>query len=143
MASIILSTFVIIGGALALVALHSSWLLTRNTRTVLTWIYPVLVMSLTILASTGVRDIQGYPIDAKPTGDWEYLTHYMEGGSALVLVKVKEARAYRFVPSEKEKKMMSEGTKAVKKGKRPKMNFDTPTPLMELVRLDEIAPKEE
>ena len=141
MSEFILTTFVVMGGALALVALHSSWLLTRKIRHYATWVYPVVVVVTVIFASSGVRDIQGYPLNEKPVGDWEYLTHHMEGAAAVVTLKQKEVRVHRFVPTEKEKSAMAAAKEAKDRGQRTRLNTDQPLPEMELIRIDQESPK--
>ena len=142
MSELILTSFVIMGVALSIIAFHSAWMLTKAKNTVVTWIYPAIVVIVFTLSVMGVKEIQGYPINAKPTGQWEYLTHYEEGASVLVLLKEKgEARAYRFVPTSEEKKKMADAKKAKDKGQRPMLKVDQPIPEMELVRIDLENPK--
>lgn len=141
MSDLILTSFIVMGGLLSVIAFHSAWLLAKR-KTVVTWIYPVVVVACVILATRGVVEIQGYPINDKPTGQWEYLTHYEEGASVLVLLKEDgEARAYRFVPTQEEKKKMADAKKAKDKGQRPMLKVDQPIPEMELVRIDLENPK--
>ena len=142
MSSFILTSFVVMGVVLSVITLHSAWLLTKAKNTVVTWIYPAVVVVVFTLAVMGVQEIQGYPIDAKPTGEWEYLTHYEEGVSVLVLLKERgESRTYRFIPTQEEKKAMEQAKEAKDKGARPQLQIDAPLPKMELIRLDEEHPK--
>ena len=142
MQEFLLSSFIILGALLSVIALHSAWLLAKSRKTVVTWIYPIVVALAIMLGAKGVVDIQGYPVNGKPTGEWEYLTHAEEGASVLVIVvEDNEARTYRFVPTQKEKEKMQEGGQAKDKGQRPMMTFDGDIPQMRLVRLDEEHPK--
>ena len=140
MVDFILTTFVVCGAVLSVITLHSCWIAAK-TKTVLSWIYPIVVLLAIAFATKGVIDIQGYPINGKPTGDWEYLTHTMDGPAAVVTTKQKEIRVYRFVPTEQEKDKMGQAEKAKDQGKRPRLNTDLPNPTMELIRLDEENPK--
>ena len=142
MSNLILTSFVVMATIAAFITLHSAFTLASVKRSVVTWIYPVIAAVAIVLAAKGVIEIQGYPINAKPAGQWEYLTHYDEGVSVLVLVKESgEARAYRFVPSSQEKKEMQKAKEAKDKGKRPLLQMDNPIPKMELIRLDQEFPK--
>ena len=142
MSSLILTTFIVLGSVLCAIAFHSAWLLTKHTKSVVTWIYPVMVVLIAVMSWKGVVDIQGYPINAKPKGNWEYLTHYDEGGPVLVIVKENnESKTYRFVPTEKEKKALEQGKEAKDKGQRLDINIDGPLPKMELIRIDQENPK--
>lgn len=99
--NLILTSFVICGAVLSVITLHSCWI---HRKTVLTWIYPVVAMLAIMFAAHGVEEIQGFPLNAKPNVEFEYLTHYEEGESVLVLLKISgETKTYRFVPSKEEK----------------------------------------
>ena len=141
MSSILLTTFVIVGAILSVITLHSCWLASKN-KSILTWVYPVVAMLVIIFGIKSVIEIQGYPIEAKPTGEWEYIIHSMEGERAAIILKENhELRTYIFKPTQKEKEAMEEAKKARDKGKRIRMKMDSIIPEMELIRLDEENPK--
>jgi len=142
MVDIILTTFVVSGVLLALIAFHSCWMLAGRSK--LTWLYPVMVIIVTIVAINGVIEIQGYPVDGRPEVKVEYVGHALDGDIAILIAKHKgEVRTYKFKPTQEEKDAMKASGDQQAKGKKTRLTLDEGAkPEMELIRMDRESPKE-
>ena len=141
---VILSVFVIIGAIVGIISLHSSFLLARKHRGIVTWVYPIVVVIAIIIATKGVESIQGYPVNHRPDVKFEYIGHVVYDGSAVVTVRVDTGiRVYRWMPTEEEQEKLEEAEDAKKKGQTHMLRMiEGDEPEVELVRLDQLDPKE-
>ena len=141
---VILNTFVIIGAIVGFIALHSSFLLAKTKSNIVTWVYPIIIVGAIMVTTKGVIDIQGYPINDRPSVEFEYLGHVEEDGQVIVVVRIDStSRVYRWNPTEEEKKALQQGADGKEKGKGMSMRMlPGETPVVEPIRLDQLAPKE-
>ena len=141
---VILNTFAVIGAIVGFIALHSSFLLAKTKSNLVTWIYPIAVVVAMVFVVDGVIKIQGYPVNGRPDVEFEYVSHTMEGSEAVVLTRIdSEIRVYRWVPTQEEQEQLEKGEEGTANGQSFSMFMhEGDLPQVELVRLEERAPKE-
>jgi hypothetical protein len=144
MSSYFTTAFVGIGAILCFITLHSAYALTKaEGHTVVKWVYPVVVAVTLAFAVDTVESIQGYAIEGAPIGEFEYITHEMEGESALLLVGVLGTpRFYRFEPTEEQKQGLDKAKEGKEKGQQMKIKITEHSTEANLIRIDQLYPKE-
>lgn len=141
---VILNTFAIIGAIVGFIALHSSFLLAKTKRSYVTWLYPIVVVVCIMVAVKNVDAIQGLPIEGKPVEQFEYMGHVEDNGLVIVTLRIDTTvKTYRWSPTQEEKEALRQGADGKDKGQAVGIELiPGEPPKVELLRLDQLAPKE-
>lgn len=142
---VVLSLFVILGAVVGVVSFHCTFLLAKSNRGVVSWIYPIVILIAIIMATKGVESIQGFPIEGRPEVKFEYIGHVDDGTAAIVTVRIQnKIKTHRWIPTQEEKEQMKQASDGTAKGLTYQMQMrEGQEPNVELVRLDQLAPKED
>lgn len=143
-----MTTLVVLMVIVSIISLHSMFLMAKRTTglEIFTTMYPVVLVVCMMIGVSEINRLKGYPVNDIPKDEVMLVSHAQDGDNFVIFVKEHDGgyRLYRVKGGKENKEVIDATEKAQKEGQRYMIRMTKDEYMeRELVRLDQIHPKED